>query len=186
MYRNYIKSSPLFWRHYMADKCQASFGLRVAVVPPKRLRDMSSWNAELAEGRDRLLKDIDTTDYDPIMFSSRALCKITAWLMNTELLTQFSLAKQMLYREVERIKKKNRCDEKPTNRRDKPNICPKLIEKYYTSGNQGSERGYSLLGLCSPHGGEMNNPYPLRILSLGQALFIFTYTFIFFNLFKGC
>ena len=54
-------------------------------------------HCRLIEGRYELLRQLGTHDYRTITRSSKMLKKLTAWIIKANLLTQFSLASQMLY-----------------------------------------------------------------------------------------
>ena len=54
-------------------------------------------HCRLIEGRYELLRQLGTHDYRTITRSSKLLKKLTAWIIKANLLTQFSLASQMLY-----------------------------------------------------------------------------------------
>ena len=54
-------------------------------------------HCRLIDGRYEVLKQIGTNDYRTIMSSSKMLKKLTTWIIKANLLTQFSLASQLLY-----------------------------------------------------------------------------------------
>ena len=54
-------------------------------------------HCRLIDRRYEVLKQIGINDYRTIMSSSKKLKKLTTWIIKANLLTQFSLASQLLY-----------------------------------------------------------------------------------------